>query len=153
MLLILNVFHSSEQFPLGGPFGAKFPAYCTAAGKAVLAWLSAAELRDYLNHTPLLPHTSNTITEKTGLERELKRIRKKGFSTDREEFLNGSNCMGLPIFDFGSQPVGAVSISVDRDFFDSKEAVSAAESLRFTSTEISRSMGYAFDGERASSPA
>lgn len=151
--LILNVFHSSSQFPFGGPVGANFPAYCTAAGKAVLAWLPAAQLRDFLNHTQLYRHTSKTITERKRLEQELRRIREKGFSTDREEFLNGFSCMGMPILDFSSQPVGAVSFSVDKEFFESKEAISASRELKFTSTEISLSMGYAFDVERASWPA
>ena len=147
MLLILNVFHSSEQFPFGGAFGPSFPAYCTGAGKAILAWLPEPKIHNYIQKTQLRPYTSNTISERKALELELRKIRRNGFSTDREEFLNGFNCIGAPILDFNRCPVGSVSISVDSDFFNNQEAGSEAKELMFTAMEISRSMGYVFDGQ------
>lgn len=150
MLLILQVFHPSEHFPFGGAFSPRLPLYCTGAGKAILAWLPEAELTDYLNKTELYPFTSTTISDKRALRRELKKIRKQGYSTDREEFMKGINCIAMPIFDFSNRPVGAVSVSVDSVYFADQGANSPERELRFASIEISRSMGYALDGERLS---
>jgi len=150
MLLILQVFHPSENFPFGGAFSPKLPLYCSGAGKAILAWLPEVELTDYLKRTKLHPFTSSTISDKNVLKRELKKIRKKGYSADREEFMKGINCIAMPIFDFSNRPVGAVSISVDSDDFANHGVDSLERELRFTSIEISRSMGHALDGERLS---
>jgi DNA-binding IclR family transcriptional regulator len=82
----------------------------------------------------------------------LKTIRERGFATDREEFMKGINCIAMPVFDFSNRPVGAVSISVDSDYLaDQGKCTGALErELRFTSIEISRSMGGAPDGGRLS---
>ena len=148
MLLILQVFHPSEHFPFGAAFSPILPLYCTGAGKAILAWLPEAELSDYLKKTKLRPYTSRTIAEKRALERELKKIRKRGFSIDQEEFLKGINCIAMPVFDYSNKPAGAVSVSVDPEYFANQASASLERELLFASMEISRSMGYALDGER-----
>ena len=43
--------------------GESVPLYATAGGKALLAYLSDAELVDYLSAVPLTPLTPMTITD------------------------------------------------------------------------------------------
>ncbi len=152
LTLILNVFHSSEQFPFGGAMGPTFPAYCTGAGKAALAWLTPSEQREYIDKIELRPYTANTILKKEELEKELGKANKRGYSSEKGELVNGINCISAPILNENNRVVGAISIGVEQDFLDKPKADSFTNELMFTAMEISRSMGYSFDSDKLQLP-
>ncbi len=78
--------------------GARFPAHCTANGKALLAELPVAQVRDLL--PARLPRlTANTITSRPRLIEELERIRAEGTAFDREEHTAGICAIGRTIPD------------------------------------------------------
>jgi len=142
IVLTINNYHPTERFPFGTNFGPRAPAYCTGAGKAVLAWLPSEDLENYLDRTELLAFTSSTITDRDALTKELRKSRERGYAVDREELVNGYNCIAAPIFDHTGNPVGAVSISVDSDILSSSTLKSVSREVISTAMEVSRSMGY-----------
>lgn len=98
--------------------GEAMPLYCSATGKAVLAFLSKRERERILDKTALEKHTEMTITDREELDRDLERIRKKGIAYCIQEFHNGINAMATPIFGSGGRVLGALAIvgtSVDLD--------------------------------------
>src|SRR3989442_6106990 len=64
--------------------GARAPLHVTAAGKLFLLEEGFARLRDYAKRTRLAPHTRNTMTNLTLLERGLQRIQRQGLAVDAE---------------------------------------------------------------------
>jgi IclR family KDG regulon transcriptional repressor len=123
--------------------GSRLPAYCSAAGKAQLAYLNEEELEKYFFGKELKRYTGNTITEAEELKKELKRVTETGFSIDNEELDTGVRCVGAPIRDYTRRIIGAVSISgptmrlsIDRI---EKELVPLAKKA---AEEISMKLGY-----------
>lgn len=87
------------------------PLYCTAAGKAALAFMPDERINTILRERTLDPHTKHTITDPDELRKELSQIREQGFAlNDEEEFL-GLRAVGAPIRDRNNQVLGSISVS------------------------------------------
>jgi IclR family KDG regulon transcriptional repressor len=91
--------------------GSRLPAYCSAAGKAQLAYLNEEELDNYFADKEIRRFTQNTVTDVDELKRELKKVTELGYSIDNEELDTGVRCVGAPVRDYTRRIVGAVSIS------------------------------------------
>src|SRR5581483_5292195 len=86
------------------------PAHCTALGKAILAFESAARVDEILaSGLPRL--TRKTITNPDRFRDELARVRRRGYAIDNEEFYAGTRCVAAPVFDDGGRVVAAMSVS------------------------------------------
>jgi DNA-binding IclR family transcriptional regulator len=123
--------------------GSRLPAYCSAAGKAQLAYMSEEELDKYFSTKEMKRYTQNTITGVDELKKELKKITEMGYSIDNEELDTGVRCVGAPIRDYTRRIVGAVSISGPSMRLSSerieKELVPLAKKA---AEEISMKLGY-----------
>jgi DNA-binding IclR family transcriptional regulator len=98
--------------------GEIMPMHCSAAGKAVLAFLPDKEQEKALKSMKLEQFTARTIRTTAGLEKELKQIRKTGVAYNRQEFHNGINALAAPIFSNEGRPVGSIALvgtSIDLD--------------------------------------
>jgi len=91
--------------------GSRLPAYCTAAGKIQLAYMTDEELDHYLPTKELKGYTSNTITDRDEFKSHLRKIAEQGYAIDNEEMDVGVCCVGAPIRDYTRRIIGAVSIS------------------------------------------
>lgn len=108
----LDKAESTEILRIDSPLGSRAPAYCTALGKAILAFLPEHELQAYLDAVTLEPRTSNTITDKSKLRKELDSVRDAGgIAIDNEELAVGLRCVGAPILDTHDYPKFAISVS------------------------------------------
>ena len=76
--------------------GQRTQIHCTAAGKAVLAFLPADACDDLIARLPLKRYTPRTIVKASALKMELMRVRSAGFATDDEELEEGLRCVGAP---------------------------------------------------------
>jgi IclR family transcriptional regulator, pca regulon regulatory protein len=99
---------------LGVGLGSRLPAHCSAAGKALLARLPAAELRELLAELHLRRHTSTTITTKALLRAELERIAaaEGGLAVEDEEMLTGRRALAAPVLDRHGVALAAVELAV-----------------------------------------
>lgn len=86
------------------------PAHASAAGKAILAWLTAHECADRLDHMDFVRLTAKTITTRSAFEAELRRVRQSGCAVDNEEHLVGIRCISAPVFAQAGQVVAGLSI-------------------------------------------
>jgi DNA-binding IclR family transcriptional regulator len=91
--------------------GSRLPAYCTAAGKVQLAYMTEEELDHYLPTKELKGYTPSTITDRDELKAHLKKVVEQGYAIDNEEMDIGVCCVGAPIRDYTRRIIGAVSIS------------------------------------------
>jgi DNA-binding IclR family transcriptional regulator len=91
-------------------------AHARANGKVLLAYAPDELREDYLASHPMRRLTPNTITEPDELDGELRRIRRRGYAIDQEEFTAGVSCVGAPVLQNG-RLVAALGISVPSERF------------------------------------
>ncbi len=122
--------------------GARLPMYCTALGKAILAFSTPERRRDVLVQ-PLKSRTPSTITSPHALERELDAIRAQGYAIDDEENEPGIRCIGAPISDYSQTVIAALSVSGPGNRMDRKRCIALAPVVRDAALRVSKRMGYA----------
>lgn len=110
-VLYLDKIKSKKTLQMSTFIGARAPAYCTALGKSILAFLKEDELKHYLTSCSFKKRTKNTLGNKDGLIKQLQIIRKKGYAIDKEEFEEGLYCLAVPVFDSNEYPIASISIS------------------------------------------
>ena len=88
--------------------GARFELYNTAPGKLFLALMPAGGATAYLRRNKIVKSTPQTLGRET-LKAQLTVIRKQGYSVDRGEALEGSNCVSAPIRDANGACIGALT--------------------------------------------
>jgi IclR family acetate operon transcriptional repressor len=94
------------------PVGGRGRTYTTALGKAMLAHSGDAVL-DRVVVSGLEPRTTNTITERKRLRRELQNIRDAAVAYDHEETRAGVVCVAAPVFPPCPQ-LAAISLTAPR---------------------------------------
>ena len=110
-VLYIQRIEAQRSLTMGSKLGARNPVYCTALGKAILAYLPENEVDQILAASRMEARTRNTITNVLTLKRELERIRDRGYAVDDEEIEDGVRCIAAPILDAGNRSVAAVSVS------------------------------------------
>lgn len=91
--------------------GRRLPAFCTAGGRAQLAWLSQDELAEIMDRTDFQPRTPRTITDRAEVERRLEIAQREGFALVDEEVNLGEIAVAAPILDGNGRPLAAVGVS------------------------------------------
>ncbi|HYF34380.1 MAG TPA: IclR family transcriptional regulator [Prosthecobacter sp.] len=109
-MTVLEQCVSTHPIKVSGTVGMQCPMYSCAPGKAVLAFLPAPELEDFFATITLKQFTPATLSTRTALEPELVRTRKRRYSLDLAEGLEGIHCVGAPIVDEYQYPVAAITV-------------------------------------------
>jgi IclR family pca regulon transcriptional regulator len=90
--------------------GSHLPAYCTAAGRVLLAALPQPEARQLLQQTKRLPLTEHTITDVDKLVDELANVRGNGYAVIDEELEVGACSIAVPLFNVSGSVVGSLVV-------------------------------------------
>jgi DNA-binding IclR family transcriptional regulator len=114
------------------------PLHITASGKAVLASLDRADVRDILDRHGLERYTQNTITDESALFEELERIQDRGYAVNNEEEILGFQAVAAPIQANSGTVIGSISVAGPARLFDdgkfteevSKKVVNAANMIQ-----------------------
>jgi IclR family pca regulon transcriptional regulator len=123
--------------------GSRLPAFCTSMGKAMLAFLPKDRLREILARMELTPLTAYTITKKQHLEKELRRVRARGFATNNEELSVGLRSTAAPVRNFNGEVIAAVNIAVPSIRVSPKRLETVfAKKVMATADKISSVLGY-----------
>jgi len=110
-VLYLAKEESSQTIRMISYVGKRAPLHCTSLGKVLLAYLSAEERKKILGEKVLPRFTENTITDRRELEKELSKVKERGFALDREENEKDVRCVAAPIRNYQGKVVAAMSIS------------------------------------------
>lgn len=90
--------------------GREIPLFCTAAGKAMLAFLPKEEVNKILQISGMKKYMKNTTITKEELFEELKQVKKQGYAIEKEEFEELINAVGIPVLNEHGRPVASVSV-------------------------------------------
>jgi len=123
--------------------GRSTPWHCTGVGKVILAFQSKEFIEKIIESIDFYKYTDNTITNKEDFLRELSRIEKEGYATDREEHAKNVGCIAAPIFDHSLRAVASVSVTFIFDIENlDKRLVEYKDLILKNSMLISQKLGY-----------
>jgi len=125
--------------------GGRVPAYCSATGKAILAFQPEVRLAAVIR-SGLKPFTPRTIVSKGQLRVELRAVRARGYAVNREEWRDDVCGLAAPIWNHESRVDGAVSITTPSSRFDES---AFAPLVTGAADAISRAMGWLGEGAAA----
>lgn len=114
-VLYLGRYEGRQQIRLTANIGDRFPATCTATGKALLALLPPGEAEERYREKPsaFVKLTDKSIKNVTELKKDLQLTRERGYSIDDEEATPGVICFAKSVSGFrGDQNSIAVSVTV-----------------------------------------
>lgn len=144
-VIYLYKVDSSHSLCMHSRSGFQNPLYCTSLGKSLLAWLDDAKIDELLGAMAFERKRPNTITDPTEFRNHLLQVKQQGYSCDNEEVEENVICFGMPVFDWASQPIAAISVSMPLfRFSEDKKDVFLAQ-IRQTAYNISAMFGYAGD--------
>ncbi|UCG39054.1 MAG: IclR family transcriptional regulator, partial [bacterium] len=107
----LDVVESSHTVRVLSRVGCRVPTYCSAIGKAQLAYESPESIVEILGKKDLKKFTPNTISDMEKILEHLALVKELGYAIDDEEWDEGVRCVGAPVFDYNRKVVGAISVS------------------------------------------
>jgi IclR family transcriptional regulator, acetate operon repressor len=128
--------------------GVPFPLHAGASSKAMLAFMTDAEIDAYLEQS-LQSLTDGTITDPRQLRRELGAIRSRGWAQSDSERQAGAASVAAPVLNHLGVPVAVISLCGPSDRFSS-EADGCVEPVLEATRRLSADMGYL--NEQASVP-
>lgn len=125
--------------------GGRRSAYCTALGKALLAFAPLTTVEQVVRGK-LAPRTPYTLSSPDRLLAELATIRQSGIAFDREESKLGVTCVAAPILTRDLRALGAISVT------GSTHRLAALESLlavKVSTSALSIAKGLGTSGQVA----
>ncbi|TQS45462.1 IclR family transcriptional regulator [Cryptosporangium phraense] len=100
--------HRGPEIP--SRLGGRMPAYCTAVGKALLAF-AVPGVVDVVLGGSLPRRTPRTVVAPGLIRAELASVRRRGVAEEHEESAAGIACVAAPVLSPGGTAVAAVSIT------------------------------------------
>jgi len=140
-LITLNITPPYDHF-LARQIGPRVVAYCTALGRALLAHLPPATVARYLDQTPLVAFTPQTVTDRSAILAILDQTRRQGYAINDQELAIGQSNVAAPIFQQGGTLAGALSLTGSNEKVMGGQMDTIVANLRRTAAEISSFMGY-----------
>lgn len=109
-VVYLDVVESPQRVKLAAVPGQRLPAFCTASGKAILAFLPEDQLKRILERG-MPRYTQNTISSREAFFEEMLRSRESGFAVSVQEFEEGINAVAAPIITTNGKVIASISIA------------------------------------------
>lgn len=115
------VYVAEERAPRRAPLvtveGVRLPAYQTASGRAMMAWLPREQLRAMVPRGRELPSrvAGRSPENYSDLLQSLRVIRQQGYATEAEEVTEGLASVVVPIFDVNDWPQAAFGVTFELD--------------------------------------
>lgn len=121
--------------------GTRWPAHATSTGKTILAFLSEEERNRSLPR--VLPSvTPRTLADRAALERDLARVRERGYALSQEELEPGFVAVGAPVHSAEGRVVAAISVGGPRVRLTPETVTAIARRLPAAASQISERLGF-----------
>jgi IclR family pca regulon transcriptional regulator len=92
--------------------GSRLPAYCASMGRVLLAGLSDADLRKWLEQCRPARQTPHTVTDPRRLRRLIEAVRSDGYAYVEQELELGLCSIAVPLHDHDGRVVAALNASM-----------------------------------------
>ncbi len=139
-VVYLEVIESPQRLKLAAAVGQRLPAFLTASGKALLAYLPEEQAKKIIAENLAQATNSSPTPIQDALE-ELRRTAQRGYAIAEEEYEPGINAVAAPILDSENRPLASIAV-VGPSFRLTKDRLPAmGESVREITRLISREAG------------
>jgi len=122
--------------------GSRLPAYCTAAGKILLAGLTDEKLKKWISSVDLKPITSKTITSKDLLWKEIMKTRKRGYGICDKELSMDLYSLAVPLVREQGEIIAAINVTMDAKDTENRIKKEIVSRLIEMGQQISQMLGY-----------
>ncbi len=128
--------------PLVTDVGVRLPAHLTASGRAVLAQVSASQLRAlFPDSSAFVLRTERGPTTIAALRQLLTATRRRGYADEDGEVTAGFSSVGVAVLDHTGHPVAAVAVTYPSEEIAEDGRPALAAQLSRTARELSRRIG------------
>jgi DNA-binding IclR family transcriptional regulator len=124
-VLFIDQYISRRALRVVAEIGARFPLYCTANGKALLAALVTDQVERLLPRQ-LKAYIEHTITDRGALLRELEVVRATGLAYDREEHTVGVFAVATSVRDAAGTLAAITVVGPAARLKDDEDRIAAA---------------------------
>ncbi|BBK38765.1 IclR family transcriptional regulator [Allostella sp. ATCC 35155] len=107
----IDQIESTNQVRFIARIGEERPLYCSAAGRALLAFQGEEWRERYLRTTDFRAYTPSTATDPAEIRRRLDRVRREGWSQSIAEITDGGAAVAAPVFDGEGRVVAALAVA------------------------------------------
>jgi IclR family acetate operon transcriptional repressor len=109
-VVFMYIIESPQRVKLAAAIGQRLPAFATASGKAILAFMPEKMVRRILDRgmPQLTPHTLVSPSRFLG---DIDSIKEQGFAISEQEYEEEINAIAAPIFDLVKQPIASVAVA------------------------------------------
>jgi IclR family transcriptional regulator, pca regulon regulatory protein len=91
--------------------GSRVPAYSSAVGHAILAWLSRPDQIAVLQSQPRKQLTATTQTDLDTLLARLEQVKRRGYAVSDQETVSGLYVIAAPVLDADGIPLAGLSVA------------------------------------------
>ncbi|MCF8094424.1 MAG: IclR family transcriptional regulator [Desulfobacteraceae bacterium] len=122
--------------------GPRITPYCTAIGRAMLAFMEEDDCMAYLEQEKIVRHTKYTLTTIDAILDDLEEIRKRGYAINRGELTWGRAGLAAPIWGPGEKIEASLAVIGATERILGENINNLATELVETVSMISDSLGY-----------
>jgi DNA-binding IclR family transcriptional regulator len=109
IVFVLNL-ESNQAIRMRADLGARKPAFCTAEGRAMLAF-QPKEIVDDVLAKGLVPRTPKTLISERAIRKALEDVRATGFATEDEQSELGMRSVAAPIRNANGRVIAAIGLA------------------------------------------
>jgi len=137
----LHVMESPQRVKLAAAPGQRLPAFCTASGKAILAFIPEENVKRIIERG-MPKYTPRTLTSSQEFFKDLHLTRERGFAISEQEFEDGINAIATPIFDRNQQPIASLSVAGPAYRLTRERMLAISPALLATTREIAQAVDH-----------
>ena len=141
-VVYLQVVESSQRVKIAAAVGEQLPVFCTATGKAFLAYLPEDKVHVILAQG-LTKYTERTLISLEDLYKDLHKTRERGFALSEQEYEKDINAVASPIMDANGCPIAVIAIVGPAYRMSRDRMLTLGQTIRDTCEAIAREVGLA----------
>lgn len=141
-IIVLEQALGSHLFRFSVNAGHRIRAFCSAPGKAIIAYLPEKQREQVIEQTEFVRFNANTIATPQGFRKELQKVLRLGYAVDHAEEYAGIYCVGAPVFDRSGYPIASIWVTGPDVRVKPEMIPGIGEKMKAGAARISRRMGY-----------
>lgn len=122
--------------------GHRAPAYCTATGEAMLAFMPEERRMQILEAMELKAYNPKTNTDRGELRRRMEQVREEGVAVVDGEYNPKLLCISAPVLDDAGRVRAAITVAMLSTEASSERIEHVKEQVRQKTRGLSRELGY-----------
>lgn len=122
--------------------GSRGPLFCSALGKAILAYLPVQQRDEILKSGPRTALTKQTKTKLSDILEDLERTRRTGIGRSHGEAIAGVDGFAAPIFNASGAPIASLGVGVPATELRQTAIPSIEGALKRAAQKLSQQLGW-----------